>query len=123
MTLQSSVGLLEAEMRKDAIIARFARQVSLCGQVAEDAAERLKSLLTETSRKRLLVDFGNVESLTSFMLGQLVMLNRTAVAGGKQLALFNLSPYVRQTIEVARLNLLLSIYDDEAAALSVGTAK
>ena len=117
MILQSANGLLETETREDAIIARFPRPVSLCAEVAEAVAAGLASLLSEPGRRRLLVDFGNVQSLTSFMLGQLVKLNRTAEANGRRLALFNLPPYIRQIVEVARLNLILSLYDDESAAL------
>lgn len=117
MSLQLSSCFLEVETRNDAIIARFTRPVSLCGEAAEAAAERLAALASERGRQRLLVDFANVQSLTSFMLGQLVKLNRTAESAGRRLALFNLSPYIRQILEVARLNLLLSLYDDESAAL------
>lgn len=117
MNLQLSNGLMEVEKREGAVIARFTRQLSLCGEVAEAAAEQLLSLLSEAGRQRLLVDFGNVQTLTSFMLGKLVRLNRTAEAAGRRLALFNLTPFVRQTLEVARLNLLLLLCDDEADAL------
>lgn len=117
MNLQLSNGLMEAETRGDAIIARFTRPVSLCGEVAEAAAEQLSSLLFEAGGKRLLVDFGNVQTLTSFMLGKLVRLNRAAEESGWRLALFNLTPFVRQTLEVARLNLLLLLCEDESEAL------
>ncbi len=117
MDLQLSDCFLEVQTREDALIARFTRPVSLCGEVAEAVAEQLATLVSESGRQRLLLDFGNVDSLTSFMLGQLVTLKRKAEAAGKRLALFNLSPYVRQILEVARLNLLLSLYEDESAAL------
>jgi anti-sigma B factor antagonist len=118
MNLQLTDCLLELETREDAVIARFTRPVSLCGQVAEAAAEQLKSLLTETGRRRLLIDFGNIESLTSFMLGKFVALNRAAESAGKRMALFNVTPYVRQILEVSRLILLLSLFEDESAALA-----
>lgn len=108
---------LEVETRENALIPRFANPVSLYGQVAEDAAEQLVALLSKTDRKQFLVDFGNVLSLTSYMLGQLVRLSRLAEADGRRLALFNLPPHIRQILEVARLNLLLSLYGDESAAL------
>jgi anti-anti-sigma factor len=117
MNLQRSNSLLEVETREDVLIARFTRQVILCGEVAETAAERLERLLSEPGRQQLLVDFRNVDSLTSFMLGRLVMLHRAAEAAGRRVALFNLSPDVHQILEVARLNLLLPLYDDESAAL------
>lgn len=117
MNLQLSNSLLEVESRDDALIARFAQQVSLCGQLAEVVAEQLVSLVSEAGRQPLLVDFGNVQSVTSFMLGQLVRLSRTAKAADRRLALFNLPPHIRQIVEVARLDLLLPLYSDESAAL------
>jgi anti-anti-sigma factor len=117
MNLQRSNSFLEVETREDVLIARFTRQVILCGEVAEVASERLASLLSVPGQQQLLVDFGNVDSLTSFMLGQLITLNRAAQASGRRFALFNLSPNIRQILEVARLNLFLSLYDDESAAL------
>jgi anti-sigma B factor antagonist len=118
MNVQLSDCLLELQTREDAIIARFTRPVSLCGQVADSAAEQLASLLTETGRRRLLIDFGNVESLTSFMLGKLVTLNRKAESAGRRVVLFNVTHYVHQILEVSRLTLLLSLVENESAALA-----
>lgn len=117
MNLQLLNGSLDVQTRGDAFLARFRRPVSLNGPTAEVVSEQLASLLSEEGRQRLLVDFGNVQSLTSFMLGQLVALNRTAQAAGRRLVLFNLAPHVRQILEIARLDLLLSLYEDESAAL------
>ena len=78
MNLKSTDKFLDVETREDAIIARFTRRMSLCGEVAEAVSEQFVSLLSDSGRQRLLVDFGNVDSLSSFMLGQLVRLNRKA---------------------------------------------
>ncbi len=110
-------GGLEVEPRGDVLVARFTREVVLSGQVAEAAAERLASVVPELGGRRLLVDFGNVRFLTSLMLGKLVRLNQAVEAAGGRLALFNLSPDVREIMEVTRLNLILSLYDDEPGAL------
>jgi anti-anti-sigma factor len=117
MSVQLSEYCLEVETREDAVIVKFTRQVSLCGELAESVANQLEALLSKANGKRLLVDFANVESLTSFMLGKLVGLSRKAEAAKRCLALFNLSHNVRLILEVARLNLVLSLYDDEPAAL------
>jgi anti-sigma B factor antagonist len=108
---------LGVESRGDVIITRFTRPLILSGPEAEAAGERLASLLPELGRRRLLVDFGNVQSLTSLMLGKLVRLNRAAEVAGGRLVLFNLSPDIREIMEVTRLNLVLFLYDSESAAL------
>jgi anti-anti-sigma regulatory factor len=121
MDPQPSNGVLEVERREDVLIARFTcPAVSLCGELAQEVGDRFVSLLSGTGPQRLLVDFGNVHDLTSFMLGQLVRVNRTAQAAGRQFALFNLQPPVREVLEVSRLNLLLTLCEDEPAAMHCG---
>jgi anti-sigma B factor antagonist len=110
-------GGLGVERRLDAIVARFPRDVVLSGPEAEAAAEGLTALLAEVGRRPLLVDFGNVRSLSSLMLGKLAGLRRAADTAGVRLGLFNLRPDVREIFEVARLNLILSLYGSESDAL------
>jgi anti-sigma B factor antagonist len=108
---------LQVERRGDAVVARFTREVILSGSQAEEAAAVLMALMAELGRRPLLVDFGKVRSLTSLMLGKLIGLNRAAESAGARLAIFNLRPDVRDILEVTRLNLVLSIYNDEPDAL------
>jgi anti-sigma B factor antagonist len=115
--MQESAGRLEVERRGDAVIARFPREVVLTGSEAEAAGEQLNALLAEPGLRRLLMNFGNVRSLSSLMLGKLVGLNSAAAAAGVRLALFNLRPEVREIFEVSRLNLLLRLHGDDADAL------
>lgn len=117
MEPQQPDGYLEVERRDDAVIARFSREVVLTGLEAETAAEQLTALLAEPGRQRLLIDFGNVRSLSSLMLSKLIVLHRAAGSAGMRLGLFNLRPDVRGILEITRLNLILSLYGDEAEAL------
>src|SRR5947207_979164 len=117
MEPQQTDGYLEVERRGDTVIARFLREVVLGGVEAEVAAEQLTALLAEPGQRRLLIDFGNVRSLSSLMLSNLIVLHRAAGSAGMRLALFNLRPDVRGIMEITRLNLVPSLYDDEAAAL------
>jgi anti-anti-sigma factor len=108
---------LEVERRGDAVVARFTREVVLSGAQAGAAGEILKALLAELDGRPLLVDFGNVRSLSSVMLSRLVRLNRAAESAGARLGLFNFRPDVRGIFEVTRLNLILYLYSDEPDAL------
>ncbi len=99
------------------MIARFNHEVVLSGQEAEAVSERLMAMLKDRGRRQLLVDFGNVKSLSSLMLGKLVQLNRVADSGGVKLALFNLRPDVHGILEVTRLTLILRVYGTEEEAL------
>ncbi len=116
MNSQQPEADLAIERRDGAVVARFTREVVLTGHQAEAIAGRLTALLTEPGT-RLLLDFGNVRSLSSLMLGKLIVLNRTAEAVGGRLALFDLRPDVREILALTRLNLLLHLYGDEQEAL------
>jgi anti-sigma B factor antagonist len=117
MKPQQPDGGLGIEWRGNAVVARFTHEVVLSGKEAEAAAERLKALLAEVDQRPLLIDFSKVRSLSSLMLGKLVELGRAADAARARLGLFNLSPDVREILEVTRLNLLLCLYSDESDAL------
>jgi anti-anti-sigma factor len=117
MQPQQPDGDLGVEMRRDAVVARFTREAVLSGPEAEAAAERLTALVAAVGPRPLLVDFGQVLSLSSLMLGKLVKLCRTADAAGVRLVLFNLRPDIRDILEVTRLALLLRLYGSEAEAL------
>ena len=108
---------LDVEMAGDVVIVRFADDVVLSGQQAEIAGERLRTLLTDTDRPRLLIDFANVVSLTSIMLGKLAQLHRVAESAGGRIALCNLPPVIRQILEVSQLSQILDLYDNEREAL------
>src|SRR5262245_47501573 len=118
MEPQQSDSCLEVERRGDAVVARFSREVILSGPRADAAGAGLRALLAELGERPLLVDFGNVRSLSSLMLGQLIGLSRDAKAGGLRLALFNLQPDVRGIMEVTQLTRLLRLCGDEAEALA-----
>jgi anti-anti-sigma factor len=98
-------------------VARFSSEVTLTGQQAEAVAEELRSLLKDFGSRRLLVDFSNVASLASLMLGKLVNLNREAEAVGGRLALCNLKPVIYEIFDVTRLSKILAIYRSESEAL------
>jgi anti-anti-sigma factor len=110
-------GCVRVERRGDAVVARFAHEMVLSGAEAEAAAERLMALLAGPGSQPLLIDFGNVRSLSSLMLGKLVELSRAARSAEVRLGLFNLRPEVRGILEVTGVNLVVNLYGDEAEAL------
>jgi anti-sigma B factor antagonist len=108
---------LAIETVGDVTVARFSREVVLSGRQAEAVAAQLTALLAEPGRSRLLLDFANVWSLSSLMLGKLVMLSRAAESAGGRLALCNLRPDVGEIFELTRLTQILSVYPGEQEAL------
>ena len=72
-------------------------------------AEELEGLTDGLGECHLLLDFTNVEYITSAELGTLVGLHKRVKAGGGRLTLFNLIPRVFEVFTVTRLETLLEI--------------
>jgi anti-anti-sigma factor len=83
--------------------------VSLDEETLDRIHDQLLALADEPSESDLLLDFGNVEYLTSTALGTLVSLHKKLLARGRHLAVGNLSPQVHEVFAVTRLDKLLNL--------------
>ena len=120
----ASPGPLQMEQAGKVTIVRFLQSLVLTGTTAETVSDHLGRLVEDRNHCRLLLNFGNVQSLTSLMLGKLIALHKLAQAAGGRLAVCALSPDVHQVFEVTRLTEYLAIYPDEPEALcSFGAAQ
>jgi anti-sigma B factor antagonist len=72
-------------------------------------ATELEGLTDELGECHLLLDFTNVEFITSVELGTLVGLHKKMRASGGRLTLFNLNPQVFEVFAVTRLETLIRI--------------
>jgi anti-sigma B factor antagonist len=85
------------------------RKVSLNEETLESVRDRLAALVEESGPSRLLLDFRNVEYVSSQALGTLVSLHKKGLAAGRRLALRNLSPLVAEVFAVTRLDSFLDV--------------
>jgi anti-anti-sigma factor len=99
-------------------VVRFTAGPVLTGEKAEAVSEQLFHLVDDLQRRRLVLDFASVDSLTSLMIGKLVTLNKRLRDAGGRLVLCNVKPDLRGVFEVTGLTRLLAIYPDEQAALA-----
>src|SRR5271166_4671477 len=103
MDPQAQEPRLEVTTVGDVTVARFNREVVISGRLAETVGDQLMDLLAGPARGRVLLDFANVKSLSSLILGKLVLLNRAAEGAGGRLALCNLRPDIYEIMDVTRL--------------------
>lgn len=80
--------------------------------------EELNLLVDEQARHKLLLNFSNVEFLSSAALGKLITLNRKVggIQGGK-LVLCGISKDILEVFEITRLVNLFTIVPDEQSGL------
>jgi anti-sigma B factor antagonist len=117
MPEQASVNSLDIEQVDKVTIVRFTDHLILTGAIAEAVSEELGRLLHDEGRNRLILNFGNVQSLTSLMLGRLITLNKKIRARGGRLAVCGLSPDLEEIFVVTKLNEYLDMHANEHDAL------
>src|SRR5262249_50334123 len=83
--------------------------VSLDEETLDCIHDQLLALAEEPSEADLLLDFGNVEYVSSTALGTLVSLHKKLLARGRHLIVGNLSPQVQEVFVVTRLDRFLNL--------------
>jgi anti-anti-sigma factor len=72
--------------------------------------DELYELVQESGRPNLYLDFGKVGAISSTVLAQLLVLDRTLREIGGQLALFSLTPGVHDALQASQLANLLDVH-------------
>ena len=84
---------------------------------AEPVFGPIQGLVADAGRSRLVLNLAPVQFLASVPFGKLVTLRRQAEAKDGRLALCELSPGVREMLDLTRLGQLLDIYATEEEAV------
>ncbi len=117
MTPQPVPQKLEIKDVGDVTVARFTDRHLLDQKTVEVLGEQLFSLVDGTGRQKLLLDFSNVQDLSSLAIGMLVTLNKKVRAAGGKLVLCRMDPELRQVMALTQLDKLFVIRGDEHEAL------
>src|ERR671923_1144530 len=91
---------LEVEDIGDVTVVNFVDKKILDEQNIQIIGDQLFSLVDESGRRKLLLNFGNVEYLSSAALGKLVALNKKLQAAGGRLILCNIAPQIYEVFEI-----------------------
>lgn len=100
---------LEVEHIGDLTVVKFADRRVLDDQDAQLVTEQLFGLVDELGRRKVLLNFGNVEHLSSPFLGRLLTLNKKLQSVGGRLTLCNVEPVLMKVFEITGLDRLLYI--------------
>src|SRR5436190_1087026 len=108
---------LEVEDIGDITVVNFIDRKILDEQNIQKIGEDLFSLVDELGRRKILLNFGNVEYLSSAALGKFINLNKKVRGAGGKLVLCNISDDIYEVFEITKLNKLFNIQKDEQIAL------
>ncbi|MBV9125895.1 MAG: STAS domain-containing protein [Planctomycetes bacterium] len=108
---------LEVEDIGDVTVVNFTDRKILDEQNIQVIGEQLFSLVDEVGRRKILLNFGNVEYLSSAALAKLITLNKKLQQVGGKLILCNISDQIYEVFEITKLNKLFAIQRGEQEAL------
>ncbi len=87
----------------------------------DEIKKEITTLLGKSTGPDLLLDFGNVEFMSSAMLGLLGQLHRKITAGHGRLKMCSIRPEIFQVFKLTSLDKLFSIHKDAPTALATFT--
>lgn len=117
MTARTYDHLLEVEQIQEVTVVRFKRRTILEPAAIQVIGDELLRLAGEEGRRRLVLNFTGVESLTSALLGEFAVLHRALSECGGRLAFCCVEPFLLHVFKVVKIPERIPIYPDEAAAL------
>jgi anti-sigma B factor antagonist len=108
---------LEVEDIGDVTVVNFVDKKILDEANIQAIGEQLFSLVDELGRRKVLLNFSNVEFLSSAALGKLITLNRKLQSSKGKLVLCAIAREIMEVFEITKLDKLFTIHKEEQAAL------
>jgi anti-sigma B factor antagonist len=84
----------------------------------QEFGQELYDLVEREGRKKIILNFGNVEFLSSAALGKLIGFDKRVKQHDAELMLSNIRPEIYEVFAITKLTKLFDIKDDEADALA-----
>jgi anti-sigma B factor antagonist len=117
MPLQPRNGSLEVEHVGRVAVVRFVRRQIVTEEAVEALGEQLLSLGDDWGHRQVVLNFGNVERVSTALLGKLVALQRRLGLTGGGLALCEVRPELQAVLRTLQLRRYLNVCGSEEDAL------
>ncbi|MFW5692971.1 MAG: STAS domain-containing protein [Thermoguttaceae bacterium] len=102
----------------DVTVVRFRDRKLIEDIRIQELGQELFGLIDSENRDKLLLNFSQVEFLSSSALGKLITLDKKMKANGGSMKLSNIRPEIFEVFNITKLDRLFDIRDDEADALA-----
>jgi anti-sigma B factor antagonist len=109
---------IDVTQKGEVTVVRFVDRKILDEANIQELGVEMFKLVEQEQRKNLLLNFFNVEFLSSAALGKLITLDKKVKANGGRLKLSNIRPEIYEVFAITKLNKLFDIKDDETDALA-----
>jgi len=108
---------LDIEEVGEVTIAKFLDKKILDETNIQIIGSQLFGLVDDDQRRKIILDFTNVEYLSSAALGKLITMDKKVKAAKGKLRLSGIRPDIYEVFAITKLNKLFEIYDDQDKAL------
>jgi anti-sigma B factor antagonist len=105
-----------SEIRGITVVNFIERKILEAAHILE-LGEELLQLIEKDGKRDILLDFGNVEFLSSAALNKLIILDKKVKGKAGLLKLCNMMPEIREVFVITRLNQLFDIVDTREKAM------
>jgi anti-sigma B factor antagonist len=102
----------------DVTVVRFRDRKIIEDINIQELGLELSGLVDNDKRDKLLLNFSQVEFLSSSALGKLITLDKKMKASGGMMKMSNIRPEIYEVFTITKLDRLFDIRDDEADALA-----
>lgn len=107
---------ISVEYAENATIVTFVDEKILEEMDIHSLQESVMSVIDEAKRINLILDFCNVQFLSSAVLGLLMRISKKVYEQDGQLRLCNISPKIYEIFKITRLNKIFDIYENVKSA-------
>lgn len=108
---------IEVSKIGDVSVVRFVDKKILDEAGIQELGTELFSLVEHDNRKAILLNFANVEFLSSAALGKLITLDRKVKSHKARMKMCHIRPEIMDVFQVTKLNKVFDIRGEEAEAI------
>jgi len=102
----------------DVTVVRFVDKKILDEAGIQELGGELFGLVEHDNRRSILLNFENVDFLSSAALGKLITLDRKVKSAKGRLKMSNIRPEILEVFQITKLHKVFDIRDEEAEAIS-----
>jgi anti-sigma B factor antagonist len=106
-----------AEFAGAAIVEFVNSKLMFANEVVQEIGDELGRLITSSDPAKIVLDFRNVQYLSSMMLARLAKLQQQVDESKGQLKICGLGPILKDTFRIGHFDRVFDIHDDVASAI------
>ena len=108
---------LDLEEVGEITVARFTDKKILDEANIQVIGNQMFGLVEDDGRRKIVLDFTNVEYLSSAALGKLIVMDKKVKAVQGNLRMWAVRPEIYEVFKITKLNKLFDVYDTQEQAL------